>query len=53
MSRGGCQGEYTPGGYLGVGEDRGGEMSANEQKQIRETREGGLRLVMFNFHKDG
>ena len=22
MSRGGCQGEYTPGGYLGAGEDR-------------------------------
>ena len=49
------KGEYTPGGCLGVGEDRvgqgvraqrrqrrgtRGEMSANEQKQMRETREG-------------
>lgn len=25
MSRGGCQVEYTPGGYLGVGEDRAGQ----------------------------
>ena len=29
MSRGGCQGEYTPGGYLGVGEDRGGASGAS------------------------
>ena len=28
MSRGGCQGEYTPGGYLGVGEDRVGQAGA-------------------------
>ena len=28
MSRGGCQGEYTPGGCLGVGEDLVGQ--ANE-----------------------
>ena len=49
MSRGGCQGEYTPGGYLGMGEDRvgqavraqrgtRGEMSANEQKRAKASK---------------
>ena len=28
MSRGGCQREYTPGGYLGVGKDRVGRVGA-------------------------
>ena len=38
MSRGGCQGEYTPGGCLGVGEDRVGQEVRAQRRQRRGTR---------------